>query len=287
MIKLGISTWLWTDRFSDSHCFAVDAAGKMGCDVIEFSIMDPDVFPTEKIMESLKAYDMIPVTSTVLLEGANPISEDEALRKNAVGHMKKIIDITKRLGAKTTAGVNYAASGYMTGKLRTEREVELSVSCMKEAARYAAETSDIVIALEPVKRFESHFLNRAEQALEYIEIAGCPNLGVQLDTFHMNIEERDPIEAILSCGDKLKHMHLCENNRGTPGMGHIPWADVFKALKKIGFNGTTAMEAFNLEALEEWFKYEFQSQMFADTNKEFAEKGLRHLRAVNTIVFGE
>jgi D-psicose/D-tagatose/L-ribulose 3-epimerase len=284
MIRLGLDTWLWASTFEERHLYCIDEAKKLGAQVIDFSINDPFCFPTNEAAELVKQNEIEVVTSTALPIDCNPISTDKSERCSALHFMKKLVDITAQLGGRVTAGVNYAASGYTTGKLRTQQEIQWSVEHLCAVAEYASQY-DIVVAVEPVKRFESHFLNTAEQALELLKLVDMPNIKVHLDTFHMNIEEKNLPDAIISCGDKLAHMHLVDSNRGVPGMGHIQWIDVFNALKKINYSGTACIETFNPEMIEESCKMTYLTRKFASTPQELASRGLRYLRAVETIVY--
>lgn len=284
MLKLGLDTWLFAVTFEKKHLYSIKEAAELGAEAIDFSINNPDVFPVKEAAELVKEFGIMPITSTAFPIECNPISPKKSERENAVIFMKKLIDITAELGAKVTGGVNYAASGYHSGKLRSDYEIDLCLNYLRTVCDYA-KPMGIDIAVEPVKRFESHFLNRASQALELIEKSGLDNLKVHLDTFHMNIEEADLPDAIRSCGNKLAHMHLVDSNRGVPGMGHTDWIGIFKALKDINYQGAGCIETFNPETLEETCMMTFLTQKFAETPRELSEKGLKYLRAVRTIVF--
>ena len=193
-----------------------------------------------------------------------------------------MVDITAELGGEVTGGVNHSASGYLIGKRRTEQEIEWCAEYLRKLTEYARPCG-VTIAMEPVKRFESHFMNRASQALEMIEMVNADNLKVHLDTFHMNIEESSFSEAILSCGDKLAHMHLVDSNRGTPGQGHIDWVEIMRALKSIHYRGTACIETFNPKTLEETCSMTYLTQRFADDASELLEKGFKTLRAAQVL----
>ncbi|MDD3140090.1 MAG: sugar phosphate isomerase/epimerase [Lachnospiraceae bacterium] len=283
MIKLGLDTWLWASTFQDKHLFCIKTAKELGAEAIDFSINDPFQFPVKRAAELVKEYGLIPVTSTAMSLEYNPISDDKVVRKNAMEFMKRLITITVELGGTITGGVNYTASGYLTGKPRTRDELERSMEYMHKMAEYAKQYN-ITIAIEAIKRFESHIINTAEQALEYVNELNEPNVKVHLDTFHMNIEERNILEAIEKCGDKLAYLHFVDSNRGAPGMGHIPWIDIYKTLYKIHYNGIASIETFNPQTLDETCCMTFLNRKFADTPEELARKGLEYLRAVQIIV---
>ncbi len=284
MIKLGLNTWLWAVTFGEKDLYCIDKIAKLGAEAIDFSVNDPFSFPVEKAKEKLDQYNMTPIVTTAMAKPYNAISPDTKERESALTYMKKLLDVAHYMGADIVGGVNYVASGYLTGKPRTRQEIDWDVEYLKMASDYAAKYG-ITIALEAIKRFESHFLNRAEQALELIDLVGADNIKVHLDTFHMNIEEDDIPGAIRLCGDKLAYMHLVDSNRGTPGMGHIPWVDVFKALKDINYEGTGCVETFNPQLLDEVAPLTYLTRRFADTPEELAEKGLRYLKAVRTMIY--
>jgi D-psicose/D-tagatose/L-ribulose 3-epimerase len=122
----------------------------------------------------------------------------------------------------------------------------LAVSGLKEMCKYAAER-DVRLAFEPLNRFETDMVNIANQGLELIADVGEPNLGLHLDTFHMHLEEKDSASAIRKAGDRIFHVHACENDRGVPGTGQVAWEDIFTALKEINYQGVVSIESFTPE----------------------------------------
>lgn len=285
MFKLGVDTWLWASTFEERHLFCIDEAERLGAEAIDFSINDPLVFPAEGAKRRMKDSPMTAITSTALPLSCNPISPDKRERDNALDFMKRLVDITAMLGARITGGVNHSASGYHSGKVRSQQEIDWAAEYLRRLTEYAAPCG-VTIAMEPVKRFESHFMNTAQQALDMIALVGADNLKVHLDTFHMNIEEADFAAAILACGDKLAHMHLVDSNRGAPGMGHAPWIEIMKALKAIDYQGAGCIETFNPQTLDETCMMTYLTRRFAQTPAELVKSGFAYLRAIETIVYG-
>lgn len=277
-MKLGADTWLWAATFGKEHLFCIEEAARMGCEVIDFSINDPRVFPVQEAAKRVEDCGMVAVTSTALPLACNPISPDREVRGKALEFMERLVDITALLGAHVTGGVNHSASGYHSGKVRSAQEVEWCAQYLEKLTAYAGQRG-VTIAMEPVKRFESHFMNTAAQALEMIDLVKAQNLGVHLDTFHMNIEEASFTEAILSCGPHLKHMHLVDSNRGAPGQGHIDWVEIMRALKAIGYEGTACIETFNPNTLDETCMMTYLTRQFAKTPGELVERGMKTLKA--------
>jgi len=151
---------------------------------------------------------------------------------------------------------------------------------MREVALYAKSKSDIVIAVEPVNRFETHFLNVAEDAVKYCRDVGTGNLKVHLDSFHMIREEQSFAGAVETCGKKyLGYVHACENNRGIPGTGLVPWEEFFAALRKIKYKGPIVIESFD-PGFVELNRLCAMWRKFAETGEELAVKGLQNLREI-------
>ena len=220
------------------------------------------------------------VTTIGLPADSNPISPKPAVRRHAIETLKLMVDINNELGSKILGGVIYSAWGYLSGKCRTDEEWAWSIEAMREAGRYAKSKSDLIMAIEPVNRFETHFINIAEDAVRYCKEVGTGNIKVHLDSFHMIREELSYREAVKTCGKEyLGYVHVCENNRGIPGTGQVPWKEFFTALKKIGYNGPLTIESFdpNFEELNRlcaiWRK-------FADSGEELAIKGLANLKKI-------
>jgi len=139
--------------------------------------------------------------------------------------------------------VIYGGIGQCTGVAPTERELDATARVVQKAAAYAA-TLGMDYGLEAVNRYENHLLNTARQTVDMIERIGAPNLFAQLDTYHMNIEERGIANGILVAREHLKYIHLSASDRGTPGADTVAWDEVFAALAAIEFDGGMAMESF-------------------------------------------
>jgi len=129
------------------------------------------------------------------------------------------------------------------GRPPCTNEWEYAAEALREAARFATDRS-ITIGIEPVNRYETYLINTGKQASHLIEMIGEPNLRVHLDTYHMNIEEKDFYQPIASLGNQLGYINLCENDRGIPGTGLVRWHDIFRALKDVNYQGNVAIESF-------------------------------------------
>jgi D-psicose/D-tagatose/L-ribulose 3-epimerase len=121
--------------------------------------------------------------------------------------------------------------------------MDLLVPQLRSLAQMAGDAG-VTLCIEPLNRFETSFINLAAQAVELVDRVDHPACQMMLDTFHMNIEERSLGDAIRLAGDRLRHFHACENDRGAPGTGHLPWQDVAQGLADIGYAGPVVIETF-------------------------------------------
>ena len=280
MFRLGVDSLIWTEDFTLKDLPLIEKAKSLGFEVIDINIAHPERFPTKVVKERVKEVGIEVVTTFGLSKDANVIDLDPATRKKGIETIKKVVDINIELDSKILGGVFYAAWGYISGKPRTEDEWNWSVESMHEAALYAKRNSDIILAVEVLNRFESHFLNIAEDAVRYCREVGTGNVKVHLDTFHMIREELNFTEAVEACGKEyLGYVHVCENNRGIPGSGLVPWKEFFTALRKIRYTGPLTIESFNPDFVELnrlcciWRK-------LADTGEELAVQGLKNLKEI-------
>jgi len=280
MFKFGVDSFIWAARFSEKDLPLLARAKELGFEVFDVFISDPDSFPTRQVKRAAEEAGIPLVTTTTLNEKTNIISPDADVRANGVRSLRKLVDINVELGSAVLGGVNYAAWGYLTRRPRTEQEWEWSVTCMREAAQYAAERGDITIAVEPVNRFETHFLNIAEDAVRYCKDVGTGNMRVHLDCFHMIREETGFAAAVNTCGrEYLGYVHVCESNRGIPGTGLVPWKEFFLAVRKIGYEGYLTIESFD-PSFEELSANCAIWRKFADSGEQLAVEGLRNLKAI-------
>lgn len=278
MNKFGVDSFIWSEAFSEKDLWIIPKAKELGFDVIDIAIAHPETFPTKLVKEKAHETGIQVVTTTTLNAQTNPISPDPDIRANALKSLKLLVDINVELGSKILGGVNYAAWGYLTKKPRTDEEWEWSVNIMRKVAEYAKEKSDMIIAVECVNRFETHFLNVASDAIKYCKDVGTGNVKVHLDCFHMNIEEESFRGAVEACGKEyLGYVHVNESNRGIPGTGHVPFKEFFQAIKDIGYTGPLVIESFdpNFEELSGncaiWRK-------LSNSGEELAVKGLANLK---------
>jgi D-psicose/D-tagatose/L-ribulose 3-epimerase len=176
-------------------------------------------------------------------EDANPCSPDAAVRQAAVARLRRMADLTVEMGGNAMAGPLYSPVRHLTGRARTADEWGRCTEVLAAGAAHARQLG-ITMAIEPLNRFETHVVNTVADAVRLCQEVGNPALKVQVDTFHANIEEKDTAGAIREAGPWLGHFHACENDRGVPGTGHVPWEGVFAALRDIDYRGWVTIESF-------------------------------------------
>jgi D-psicose/D-tagatose/L-ribulose 3-epimerase len=280
MFKFGVDSLIWTEEFTEKDLPLIEKAKSLGFDAIDINVSHPDRFPAKAVAKKIKDVGITPVTTIGLPADSNLISTDVKVRKHGIETMKKMVDINIEIGSKILGGVIYAQWGYCSGQPRTEQEWKWSVEAMKEIAGYAKKQKDLILAIEPVGRFESHFINIAEDAVKYCKAVGTGNIKVHLDAFHMIREESSFSEAVETCGKEyLGYVHVCENNRGIPGTGLVPWKEFFTALKKTGADVPLTIESFD-PSFKELNRLCAIWRKFADTGEELAIKGLQNLKKI-------
>ncbi len=169
--------------------------------------------------------------------------------------------------------------GYLTGRMRTDQEWKWGVEGYREIASYSQRSSDLILGIEPVNRFESHFINTAADALKFIHEVGVPNVKVHLDTFHMIREETDFTACVLQTKGLLGYVHACENQRGIPGTGLTPWVPFFQALRQVSYDGCVTIESFDPD-MESIAKLCCIWRKLADSPEQLATEGLKFLKDV-------
>jgi D-psicose/D-tagatose/L-ribulose 3-epimerase len=276
--RFGVNTLIWTENFTRDDIWIMPRIKELGFEAIDLSVADPDAYPTAAVAEALRRYEVEPIITTALSPANNPISPDPKLRRDSVVTLKKIVDIANVLGAKIVAGVIYAAWGYKTNKPRTEQEWDWSLECIRGVACHARETGNVVLGVEVINRYVTHFLNIASDAVRYCRESGADNVKVHLDSFHMMIEEEGFSKAIKTCGaDYLAYFHTCESHRGIPGTGLVPWKEVFDSLWEIGYDSPLVIESYDPKFVRAACNSCIWRNL-ASSGEELASKGLEFFK---------
>lgn len=212
---------------------------RLGIESIEIS-GEPKQFPAKESMAALKKHKVRCWGAVTLTLGErNMAAKDPRQRAASVAYVKSVVDMVEQLQG-TEITIVPATVGKIVADGTPEEEWQWVVAGLKEVYDHAKKAG-VRMALEPLNRFETYFLNRGDQALRLAEEVG-PDCGVCLDMFHMNIEEVDLFATIRKVGKRLADFHVAENNRLAPGQGNHDWPRVVKTLREIGYDGALTLE---------------------------------------------
>ena len=279
MAQIGVNAWVWTSPVNTEEFGRLAPMVKrMGFDLIEFGIESTTDLDYARAAEVAKANGLGVSVCAAMGPDRDLIHSDESIRKNGMDYVRHCIDAAKTVGAKNVIGPLYSAVGrtWQATDDERKRDLDLLVRQLKDLSSYAGDRG-VGLALEPLNRFETSFINLASQAIEVVDRVGHPACGILLDTFHMNIEEQSIGDAIRAAGKRVRHMHTCENDRGAPGSGHVPWQEFAEACRDIGYTGPYVIESFTnkvksiARAAAIW-------RNFAPSQDALAEDGLKFLR---------
>jgi D-psicose/D-tagatose/L-ribulose 3-epimerase len=277
-IKYGINTFTFVSPFTTKDLVLLDKAKQMGFDVVEIPIEGTTDIDYAEAARAFKRAGLAVTTCAAMGPDRDPTHEDPAIQQGGVDYLKHMVDATAAMGGTLCGGPIYASVGRTWQQEPVQRKKDLArcAKNLKIVADYARQKG-VVFGIEPLNRFETSFINLAAQAVELVEMIDSPAIKIMLDTFHMNIEEKHLGKAIETAAPYLVHVHSNENDRGTPGSGHVPWADVAAALKKVKFDGAMVIESFSAEnktiarAAAIW-------RPPAPTQDELASEGLKFLK---------
>ena len=285
-MQFGIHSLLFTETFLDKDLPLLDKCRRMGFDAVEIIPFDPDNFPAAKVRRAAADLGLTINTGYGMPAEYNIISPDAAVRRRGVEFSKRLVDLSYEAGARVFGGMIYCGWGYLTGRMRTAEEWAWAVEGYREIAGHALQGGSLVLGIEPVNRFESHFINIAADAVRFLRDVGLPNVKVHLDTFHMIREEDSIPRAVLATGADLGYVHACENQRGVPGTGQVPWVEFFRALKAVEYDGCVTIESFDPD-MEKIAKLCCIWRQLADSPEQLATDGLAYLRRVRDQVWAE
>jgi D-psicose/D-tagatose/L-ribulose 3-epimerase len=279
MAQIGVNAWVWSSPVhTEEFGRLAPIVARMGFDLIEVGIESTSDLDYGRAAAIAKANGLAVSVCAAMGPDRDLIHADEPIRASGMAYVRHCIDAAHTLGAPHVVGPLYSAVGrtWQATDDERKRDTDLLVRQLRELADYAAERG-VWLGVEPLNRFETSFINLASQAIEVVDRVDRPSCGLLLDTFHMNIEERSIGDAIRAAGKRLRHLHACENDRGAPGSGHVPWAEVAQACRDIGFDGPFVIESFTSQvksiarAAAIWRK-------FADSQDALAQTGLANLR---------
>ncbi len=242
-MRIGVNTLIWTAGFGREHIPLLARIRGHGFDLVEIARFSWDGFPTAEVRAQTESLGLGVAVCTAFTSPMNFCNPDAAVRAKAVDFVKESVDQLAAMGGKSLVGPLHSAVGGLVGRRRNADEWNWVVDCLRQAGEHAADAG-VTIAVEPLNRFESYFLNISTDAAALCDAVGLANVGILYDTFHAHIEEKNQGSALRACGRHLKHVHTCENDRGTPGSGQVDWAGAFGALREMGYDGDLVIESF-------------------------------------------
>ena len=242
-MKTGMNLLLWTGHVTAEHFPLIGKIKAAGFDGVEIPIFEGDPAHYKTIKAELDKQGLKCTSVTVMNPDSNPISPDAAVRKAASERLKWAIDCNHALGAETMVGPFHSALGVFSGDPPTGDEKKRAVEVLRPAAELAKQ-ANLMLGIEYLNRFECYFLTTAADAVSLVKEVNHPNFGTMYDTFHANIEEVRPSTAIRTIAPYMRHVHISENHRGTPGTGQVNWFETFRTLREVHYDGWLVIEAF-------------------------------------------
>jgi D-psicose/D-tagatose/L-ribulose 3-epimerase len=267
---------LWTAHVTEDHLPLCEQLKGMGYDGIEIPLFEMDPAHYERLGKQLDGLGLARTAVTVRTAADNPISPDPKIRAAGVAANCRAIDCCAAGGVQMLVGPIHSALGEFTGKSPTADEWKWAVEGIRTTAEHAA-TQKVMLGIEALNRFECYFLNCMADLARFVDEVDHPNCRLMYDTFHANIEEKNPREAIQLAKKDLGHVHISENDRSTPGSGGVRWQENFDALREIGYNGWLTIEAFGLALPELAAATKIWRRMYHD-EMQLARDGIAFMR---------
>lgn len=277
-MKFGMNSLAWQSPFKDAQeLFA--KAKKYGCDIFEIAVEDWSTLDADAINAAKENTGIETPTICGAFGETRDISSDNPEYRNlGLQYIKDMVDFCVKINAKVIAGPMYSAVGKARQISADEKrqQWDWAVEYLKVAAKYAADNG-IRLAIEPLNRFETDFINTVAQGLDLIDRIGESNVGFLLDSFHMNIEENNIPAAIRSAKGKIYDFHTCANDRGTPGEDNFNWPAIRDAIRDAGYDDYCLIESFTPDC-KEIAKAASVWRPFSETPEAIAENGIPFLK---------
>lgn len=247
-MKIGMNMHLWSTNVTQEHFADIETLKEIGYDGIEIFLAEPDRANYEQVGSFLQSIDLEVNGCLGLGPDQDPISKDASVRQAGLEKIKEAIDNMHAAGGKNICGPFHSAFATFSRDEPQEDEYKRSAEVLHAAAEHAAQAG-ITLTPEALNRFECYLVNTMAQLKKLVDLADHPNLRGMFDPHHANIEEKSFAGAIDTIGPVMTHVHISENDRGTPGAGHIPWDEVFSSIAKTGYDGWYTIEAFSRDDL--------------------------------------
>jgi D-psicose/D-tagatose/L-ribulose 3-epimerase len=244
-MNLGINTFLFTSPFTNESIRLFPFFKDWGFDSVEIALEDAAHIDPEVIKKALDDNDLQCNSICAAMGPGRDLRGTPEEQNAAKAYIESVLDLMPHLECPILVGPLYSSVGRAEAVAAAQYQAqwETVVAHLKSLSGYAAQRN-LKLAIEPLNRYETDFINTCEQALQMIADVDSAALMLHLDSYHMNIEEKDPAKAILQAGAKLGHFHACGCDRGTPGGDNINWDRIIAALKKINYTGSVVIESF-------------------------------------------
>jgi D-psicose/D-tagatose/L-ribulose 3-epimerase len=242
-MKTGMNLLLWTGFVTEEHYPIIRDIKAAGFDGVEIPVFDGTPEHYKGLKKELDNQGLRCTTVTIVTPETSPISPDVNVRKAALDRLKWAIDCNQALGAENMVGPFHSPLAVFSGVPPTDDEKKRAADVLRPAAEYAA-TAKVQLCIEYLNRFECYFLTTAADAVALVRSVNHPNFKTMFDTFHAHIEEKSQAGPVQTVAPVLGHVHISENDRGTPGTGQVRWDEAFGALKKVNYDGWLVIEAF-------------------------------------------
>jgi D-psicose/D-tagatose/L-ribulose 3-epimerase len=242
-MKIGMNLLLWTGLVGEADFPTIAKIKAAGFDGVEVPLFDGDARHYKMLRAELDRQGLACSTVTVMNPDTNPISPDAGVRDKAAERLKWAIDMNHVLGSYAMVGPYHSPLGVFSGAGPTADEKARAADVLRPAAELAKQ-ANLTLAIEYLNRFECYFLTTAADALALVKAVDHPSFRCMYDTFHAHIEEKSQASAIKTVAPVMAHVHISENDRGTPGTGQVRWDEAFQAIRDTGYDGWFVIEAF-------------------------------------------
>ncbi|MHA6693200.1 sugar phosphate isomerase/epimerase family protein [Homoserinimonas sp. A520] len=246
---LGVNTWVWVSPLTDDSLDQLARkAATMGFEAIELPVESPGDWDPARAADLLAELSLAPYVVGAMGAGRDLVEAMDDAVAATQRYLIHCIDVAQALGASVVAGPFYARTG-RTWRMSPETRSATVAELRRNLAPVvdAAIDAGVTLAIEPLNRYETSLINTVEQALDALEPLLGPGLGLALDSYHLNIEEKSPTAAIRLAGEHLAHVQVCGNDRGAVGDDHTDWSAFLDALDDAGYSGPLNLESFTAE----------------------------------------
>jgi D-psicose/D-tagatose/L-ribulose 3-epimerase len=243
-MQVGMNMLLWTSHVTDAHVPIMAQIRATGFDGVEIPVFEGTADHYAKLGTAIRGLGLAATAISVIPSAdRNPVSPDPAVRAAALDYLKYLVDCSVAMGSPLMSGPLHSTLGQFSGIGVTADEKAWALDVLRAAGDYAAKHK-VTVCLEALNRFESYFANTMHDLCAFLDQVDHSAVHGMYDTFHANIEERDPTGVIGASMRHIRNVHISENDRGVPGRGNVPWRETYRALRYCGYDGWLTIEAF-------------------------------------------